>query len=295
MSSFYQYMALLSCCLVAVLPAGCVSKNAYAPPPTAASSGTIHRNIPFPDLKPLEDSARTRVDIEQVLAGYEQVVAQDPVYQDAQIRIARLYLLLGAAHATSRSEQRGFYSLAKQAAERALRKNPRIRGNLEAGESMVEATLELKEDDYEPLFLWVTSVFYTFRDVARLPERILRRQRLQEAASILENMIRTAPHWNDGALQFSLGIYYLSVPQIMGGNRDKARQLMDEAVSMGDQRLLPRWGRAKYLASELGDWDLFRSDLEWVATRDPSKLSGPAIWNAYFQEDARRLLDSRSE
>ncbi|HSH09181.1 MAG TPA: TRAP transporter TatT component family protein [Oceanipulchritudo sp.] len=293
MSSRNQYMALFGCCLLAGILTGCASTKQAVETNTAKTSSVIHVDIPFADLQPLEDSARSRPEIEQVLAGYEQISVQDPAYNDAQIGIARLYLLLGAAHALDRSEQREFYTLAQQAAERALRQNAAFRQTIDSGQSFATAAQALPVEDYEPLFLWVTSVFYTFRDVARLPERTFKRKNLQEAAAILENMIRTAPAWNDGALQFSLGIYYLSVPQFMGGNRSKARQLMNEAVEMSDQRLLARWGRAKYLAVELGDWELFHSDLEWVATRDLSALSGPVIWNAYFQEDALRLLESR--
>ncbi len=236
--------------------------------------------------------AETRDEILERVRYYQSITGDDAVVRRARVRESSLLLLLGAAYAESRSEQKDFYRQAAQSAEQAMLLDDAFHEARLAGQSVPAAASGLEPEFFEPLFLWATAVFYHFRDVASVPERILFNGRLGEAAEAIEVMVRKEPDWYGGSLQFSLGIYYLSVPEIIGGDREKAGLLMEEAVGMSDKRLLPVWGRAKYLAVALGDKEGFRKDLQWVLRQDLSEMEGPPVWNRYFQEDARRLLEN---
>jgi hypothetical protein len=90
---------------------------------------------------------------------------------------------------------------------------------------------------------------------------------------------------------FSLGIYYMALPESAGGDLDRADTLFRQAIETGPDWLLNRWGRAKYFYDKTGNRDGFVKDLEWVLARDVSNVPGPPAWNAYIRRDAGRLLE----
>ena len=278
-------LSLLSLAVMLIFSACQSARYGDSPQPlTAEPSVTIKQ------LQADEAAARTEEEVREILRGYEAFPPESPYYPEAQTGAARLQLLLGAAFSTKGRVQRQLYRSARQSAAKALQADPAVRARVEAGLSVPQAAAVAQKASFEALFLWSTAIFYHFRDVASFPERILFSRQLLEAKDALEVIRSKDPEWGEGIVPFSLGIYYLSVPGFLGGDRARARNYMDEAVSMSNQRLLPRWGRAKYLAVAIGDPELFLQDLEWVIDQNPSQMKGPLVWNLYFQKDACNLL-----
>lgn len=288
-SQYRRYRSPVVILTLLLVLSGCAaSPDRFQPDPPVAVDAVSRADWEQMDLQ-----ADSRDALLQRVRYYQSVSGDDGIRSEAYTRETSLLLLLGAAYSESRSEQRRWYRMATQASEQALLLVDSFREARQAGQSVPEAAVHLDSTSFEPLFLWTTATFYHFRDVASVTERILFNRRLKEAANAIEVMLDKDPDWSGGALQFSLGIYYLSVPEIIGGDRDKARELMEVAVRMSDKRLLPAWGRAKYLAVSMGDRKRFQEDLEWVLRQDVSSMEGPAIWNRYFMEDARQLLDQK--
>ncbi len=96
--------------------------------------------------------------------------------------------------------------------------------------------------------------------------------------------------WAGGGNYFSRGLYYIAIPERFGGSKERADQEFTEAVNIGPNYLVNRWGRAKYLYNLVGEKDKFLNDLNWVVEQDPSKADNPYPWNVYFQQDAKKLL-----
>lgn len=237
------------------------------------------------------DNNAAREALSSRITTYQTTSPESPQYREDLMNSARLKLLMGAAYANSRLEQRRLYRESAEAAESLLRSNSAV----SVSQSMPEIAIAAEKREFEALFLWSTSVFYHFRDVASFPEKVLSQKKLRQARDVLLAIQSKDPDWGDGIVPFSLGIYYLSVPETFGGDRQRASRLMEKAVTMGETRLIPRWGRAKYLAVALGDSQLFVEDLEWVLQQDVKKMDGPVEWNRYFQEDARALLEAREK
>jgi hypothetical protein len=231
-------------------------------------------------------------DLQDNLREAEAVGAGGDGYRDALVRRAELELLAGAAFAGERARQRAAYQRAFALAELALRQRPAIEAVFAHDGSFEQVLEQVEEGDFDPLLLRATATFYLYRDVYGLWERMRRRADLAEARVTLETMAAINPAWEEGVIQFSLGIYYLSLPRVLGGDLERARGLMDEAVELGPRRLVARWGRGKYLAVRLGDEQLFREDLQWVASFPEANKRGPDLWNRYFQLDARTLLNA---
>lgn len=233
--------------------------------------------------------ADLRAEIRAAKAALEQGTADADVHR---IRIAELTLLYGAGYSGSRREQRLAYHEAKQLALQVLRLNADM-AELLASAQPLTALVPLANTgtEFDALLIHSTAVFYLFRDVYTLPQRVFASGRLKAARDVLLAMQEREPGWSGGTLPFSLGIFYLAVPDALGGDRALAAQLMAEAVALGPTHLLPRWGRAKYLAVALADRQLFTEDLQWVIAQDLNAMDGPDLWNRYFQWDAQQLLN----
>lgn len=279
-----------ACSLLAtVLLAGCQQAQRSS---DMGIPATVATAVSMETLKEREAGVETIDEITELISLYQKMAAGGDAVAEAKTRAASLYLLLGAKFARSKADKRQYYRSAKELTVEAMSVDADFLAALQGGQRITDAAAGLEADMYEPLFLWATSIFYHFRDVASVPEKILFRKRLSEAARAIEVIVQKDPGWNDGCLQFSLGIYYLSVPGFAGGDRGKAIELINQGAGVSNKILLPRWGRAKYLSVATGDRRQFIDDLEWILNQDITEMNGPTIWNKYFIADSKELLAS---
>ena len=212
--------------------AGCTSPTSMEIP---ASSPIASDHSVTLDYDRLELEADSSEEIYQLIQSYQKASGDSADMKAAYTRVSSLYLLLGAEYSKSKSQQRKYYKQAAGFAEQALHMDETFRSARGAGLAIPEAAKDIDVDTFEPLFLWATAVFYHFRDVASLPERILFNRRLRQAADALEMMIGKYPDWYGGSLQFSLGIYYLSVPDF----KEYAMNLIDRIFVVGEDEDAP--------------------------------------------------------
>ena len=104
-------------------------------------------------------------------------------------------------------------------------------------------------------------------------------------------MAEIDPDWGGGAIYFTWGVYYLSIPEAVGGDRTLSAEYFDKAITTGPDWLLNHWGRAKYFHVKMRNPNEFKEDLTWVLAQDIAEAPGHFAWNAYFQEDAKDMLD----
>jgi hypothetical protein len=137
---------------------------------------------------------------------------------------------------------------------------------------------------------WYTARFYYFSECLRPLGRVFNTKIVIENNKIIEQIDNLDPNWAGGGNYFSRGLYYISIPERFGGSKERATKEFGQAVEVGPEYLVNRWGRAKYLYQLVGDEKGFISDLEWVLKQDPHDAGNPYPWNVYFQQDASKLL-----
>ena len=123
------------------------------------------------------------------------------------------------------------------------------------------------------------------RELARVPERLRFDRGGHRQAGCHD------PEWGDGAVGFAWGIYYVALPESVGGDLERSRTILDGLVAARPDALLPRWGRGKYFHTRTRDKEACRRDLEWVVSQDPRRAPGKLAWNVYFHADASLLLE----
>jgi tetratricopeptide (TPR) repeat protein len=257
-----------------------------------------HASAPADAAGRLEEADRlgrgadSRNSIAAAVAAYQAYLETDPANYQVCVTLAQLHLLLGDAYASSKSEKRDYFQKAMVYAERAMFTNPSFRQGIQHGEPTWEACRVLGVQEMEAMMFWVNGVFYTYKEGQGYFGQVINFRWVQRARQVMEHMTSVDPDWGGGALHFTWGVYYLSIPESIGGDRKKSAEFFSKAIEVGPHQLLNRWGRAKYFHVKMKNPQGFREDLEWVLSQDVVRSPGHAAWNTFFMRDARQMLDT---
>ena len=275
-------------CLVA--STGCVSWSpGWETPyrPTApAELGVVSRA----DADRLFSIAGDSDSLAEARRAYERRLEAEPNDYDTLIRLSEIRILAGAAYSPNRRAKAEAYIAGIRLAEAAMATDEGFRRRVDQGATVGEAVEVLGREEMKAMLLWVTGVSYYFDECLGGLGHVVNFRWMKRAQEAMEHMMAIAPDFEHGAVPFSLGIYYLALPTSVGGDRQRSKELVDEAVTASGDHLLARWGRAKYLSVKFGDRDGFAEDLEWVLSHDPRRASSPFAWNVYMQRDAEEML-----
>ncbi len=281
-------LALISSLLVV----GCMSwapgwETPHLPSP-AAPEGTAPHSA---DADELLAAAGDSSGLAAARRAYELRLETNPDDYDTLVQLSEVYILTGAAYSPTRRAKAEAYLTGIRLAEAAMATDDAFRRRVDAGASLGQAVQELGTEEMKAMLLWVTGVSYYFKECLGGLGHVVNFRWMTRTRETMEHMMAIAPDFEHGAVPFSLGIYYLALPASVGGDLERAQELVDRAVTMSGDHFLARWGRAKYARVALGDRQGFKQDLEWVLGQDPSSASSPYAWNVYMQRDAAEMLE----
>ena len=238
----------------------------------------------------LRAAADTREGLEAAAEACRRVLAVDPGDNGSHLALAHLHLLLGDAYSIRVADKRANFRRAMEHAESAMFANAGFRERVQRGEPTWEAVQALGENEMEAMLHWVNAVFYLFKEGQPHAAQVFNLRWVRRARAVMERMSAVAPDWNGGAVHFVWGLYYLSLPELAGGDRARSAACFEKAIELGPDLLIYRWGRGKYYQVKMRNARGFEEDLRWVISRDPRSSPGEYAWNAFFVQDARRLL-----
>lgn len=245
------------------------------------------------DLKTAEQISRnadSKSSLFAAIKAYEDVLGQDPTNYRALTTAGNLFLLMGDAYCIKISEKKSHFHRAIIYAEQAMYTNPKFKTLIDQGETTWEACRVLTEREMDAMAFWVTAVFYYYKECLGVFGQIINFRWIKHAKQVLKKMEEIDPTWGGGMIYFSWGIYYLSIPEAVGGDRQKSADYLQMAIDTNPNLLLNRWGRGRYYHIKMKNREAFIEDMEWVLQQDASRIGGHPAWNAYFQRDAREKL-----
>lgn len=225
------------------------------------------------------------------MAAYETVLARDARSYPALVTLADHSILMAAAYTADRGDKRDLYDRAMRLAERAMYTNPEFKRLADSGARPWEACGVLTEREMDAMMVWMTALLYEFKECMSVPARVANVRWMTYLDPMLDRMEQLDRSWEGGAVPFTRAFYQFVLPRSLGGDRASAVRSFAEAEELGPDRLVNRWGRAKYFHVVNQDREAFIDDLEWVATRDPQEFADAPAWKAYVQRDAKRLLE----
>ena len=239
----------------------------------------------------LADQADDREKLISAIEAYERVLLADPHNYQALCYLSTYHLLLGDGYSTRKSDKIRNFKAALGYSERAMYTNPAFKKLIDQGTPVWQAVDSLTIQEMESMLFWTTAVFYYYKEGLGVLGQIINYSWIKRARKVLEHMTEIDPDWNGGSIHFMWGVYYLSIPVSVGGDRELSAQYFQNAIETGPDWLLNRWGRAKYFHIKMDNPQQFKEDMEWVIAQDLQKVSGPYAWNVYFMQDARKMLD----
>jgi hypothetical protein len=279
----------LCLCLAACACTGCMTWHPQWPDLSSSSTPSVAL-ARLEKAEQLGHRADSRSTVTATVAAYQSVLDADPGNFQALVSLAQLNLLLGDGYTTGIAEKKTYFHNALIYAEGAMFTNPSFRKKVLMGEPTWEACRVLSVREIEAMLFWVNAVFYSYKEGQLYIGQVINYRWIQRARKVMEHMTSIDPDWGGGALHFTWGVYFLSIPESIGGDRKKSAAFFAKAIEIGPERLLNRWGQAKYFHVKMKDPTGFRKDLEWVLSRDVERSPGNYSWNAFFAKDARRLL-----
>jgi tetratricopeptide (TPR) repeat protein len=286
---FYCYIFVI--CLTAI--SGCALKYNSA-------VMEANDNMPTPQSKSLLAKAQLLYaqtndmgSLKVSMDAYQAVLSRNPGDYEALVQLSNQYILLGTAYTQKRKDKSANFHKAMRFAELAMYNNPAFKDHIKDGKNPWEAAGELGKQETEAMFYWVTALQYEFKEGMTLAGKIRNVQWLKNAIIFLDQIEKVNPEFGGGAVEFAKGICYYVLPKSKGGSKKIGEDYLQKAVAKGKDRLLPRWGRAKYFYEVTGNDEKAFEDLSWVAAQDLKSFEDPYPWRVYFQKDAQALLLSR--
>jgi tetratricopeptide (TPR) repeat protein len=228
--------------------------------------------------------------LRRAMAAYERVLAVDPAEPTALVMLADHSILLGTAYTTTRGEKQTLYDYAMALAERAMYADPEFRALADGGARPWEAAHVLGEEHMRAMMVWSTALLYRFKETMGGPARVANVRWIERLDPLLDRMEQLDEGWDGGAVPFTRAFYRFVLPPSRGGDREAAAAAFARGLEMGPDRLLHRWGRARFFHVLTGNREGFVEDLTWVLAQDPARVTDRPEWAAYIRRDARQLL-----
>lgn len=240
-------------------------------------------------------NAENAEDLQQCLSEYEKIVTSDPDNYQALIALGNLYLLWGDGYVASTEEKARYFLKALHLCEQAMYSNPQYRKRVEGGESAWQASEALSEREIDALVFWATAVFYYYKECLGPLGQVINYPWIKRAESMLSQAETLNPDWQGGIIYMSWGLYYLSLPEMVGGDRNLSARYFAKALETGPNRPINYWARAKYFHVKMDNREEFLHDLQWILDHDLQNMEGDMAWKRFFILDAKRLLAKTDE
>ncbi len=234
--------------------------------------------------------ADTREKMADIITTYETIVKIDPMNYEALWGLGRYYHLTALWHSQDRAEKEQLTRKGIKACEMAMYSNDSFRKEIESGRTAFEAYTRLSKREFNALYYWYINMGVLYKDCHSIFSQAVNYSLASKLKPILQFMVELDPLSGGGHAYWSLALYYIRLPKIMGGDLKKGDELFSKCIEIGPRWLDKRWGRAKYLYTKTGNREAFKKDLEWVVAQDPHRADSPYPANVLFQRDAREML-----
>lgn len=268
----------------------CVRWSTEFVPKTPSSSSTDAEKL-YNEAIQLFETTDTEEKAGQTIAAFELVLKADPEHYNALSYISNLHILLGDAYTSKKKAKIEHFRSALIYSERAMHTNAQFKASIEGGAPVWEAAKFLKKRELDAMFFWTTALFYYYKEGLNTFGQVVEYRWVKRARQVLNLMNNLDPEWGGGGLYFTWGIYYLSIPESVGGDRKLSAQYFQKAIDVGPDWMLNRWGRAKYFHVKMHNPEEFKKDMQWIVKQDIKMMKGPYPWKVYFQEDAKNMLE----
>jgi tetratricopeptide (TPR) repeat protein len=197
---------------------------------------------------------------------------------------------LGFAEDDSVERARGFYLRARDYGMRVLRQNPRLDEALNKDLASLQAALRTLSKDDVPAVFWTAFAWGSYINITRADVGAV--ADLPKVIAMMEFVRQIDPTYYYGGSYLFLGSIEGSMPRVLGGKPEKAKEYFERALAVnGGKFLLTYVYYAKTYAVQEQDQALFESLLKKVDDASLDILPEARLSNAIAKKKATLLRE----
>ncbi len=197
---------------------------------------------------------------------------------------------LAFAEDDSIERARMFYLRGRDYAMRVLNQNQKVSEALDRDVPALQAALATLTKEDVPAVFWTAFGWGSYINVTRSDVGVV--ADLPKVLAMMEFVRQTDPTFYYGGPYLILGSIEGSVPQVLGGKPEKAKEYFERALSVsGGRFLLTYVYYAKVYAVQTQNQELFESLLKKVEDASPDVLPEARLSNAVAKKKARLLRE----
>jgi hypothetical protein len=201
---------------------------------------------------------------------------------------------LAFAEDDSIERARMFYLRGRDYAMRVLNQNQKVREALDKDVPALQAALATLTKEDVPAVFWTAFGWGSYINVTRSDVGVV--ADLPKVLAMMEFVRQTDPTFYYGGPYLILGSIEGSVPQVLGGKPEKAKEYFERALSVsGGRFLLTYVYYAKVYAVQTQNQELFESLLKKVDDASPDILPEARLSNAVAKKKARLLREHMND
>jgi predicted anti-sigma-YlaC factor YlaD len=298
-------MKILSALIAGLLACSCsinkMAMKSVADTLTSGGSGDVFTGDPDPEL--VGDALPFAIKL------YESLLASNPKHEGLIITTGSLFVMYANAYVqgpaemlpSSRHEER---DAAKQRAKKLYLRGtailytglnaqyPGFSGAYQAG--TLDALLgKMKKADV-PLLYWAAAG--TLAAFSLDPFDLGLGVKIPELTAMIHRAYQLDPDFNSGALDDFYILFYGSLPEVMGGDKAKAREHFERAQEKTGGRIAgPYLSYAQAIAIPAQDYEAFARCMESALAVDPDADPPNRLANILAQRKAQHLLDNADD
>jgi len=201
---------------------------------------------------------------------------------------------LAFAEDDSLERARMFYLRARDYGMRVLTQNPRMKEALEKDVASLQSALSTLTKDDVPAVFWSAFGWGSYINITRSDVGVV--ADLPKVMAMMEFVRQTDPTFYYGGPYLILGTMEGSMPQVLGGKPEKAKEYFERALSInGGKFLLTYVYYAKTYAVQMQNQELFESLLKKVEDASPDILPEARLSNAIAKKKAKLLREHMND
>ena len=242
------------------------------------------------------DLAFARSAIPANLKLLEGLWRSDPENKDLLLNLTQGYASYALAFLEDTDEQRAaeFYRRSKKWGMQLLAQYPPFQENIPRSVQEWQERLAQLSPKAVPAVFWTAFAWGGWINLNSGDPRAV--GELGVVETLMHWVINTQENYFFGAAHLFFGSIYGSIPRIMGGDPEKARQEFERCLEISNGKfMLANVYLARYYAYPLLDEGIFETVLQRVLEAPLDILPGYELLTAVAKEKARRLLDQKNE
>jgi hypothetical protein len=230
--------------------------------------------------------------LQEALAAYGALQAQDPADREVAVRLVRGWYFLGDGHETDKAARQAAWSTAIDHGRRCLAMNTDFTGLLAKGDETEESAARAFTKDDVACLYWTSSALGKWAKAEGLVTTL---QHIGTVKAWMRRVGELDPTYYYGGPDRYFAAVYAASPSFAGQDLGKSKELFDKVIAAYPSFLGHYVLKSEMWATKSQQREAFRTGLEWVLAQPVDALADVKPEMEAEQRKARALLATEGD